>query len=230
MFRAAHAGQTHADVGRVFGQVDPTPESPYARPVNCNRAQALGVIADGGADRLLTRHSMPAVIASMPGSPEWRRRSCSAHVWRIPLACTRGLTDGSKRAAGDNPTLIVGADAKPLRARCLARIPHRAGHPLPFRRRPTRTTALHPCAVACTGSAAAVLRKGYMTHKVTLNEGLLSIDLPLNAWSAPCGPLKATQRTRLERAARYRLRRNSRRGDCRYAAVPGDRFPMVGDG
>jgi hypothetical protein len=163
---------------------DPPPQSPYARLAELRASlDRLAQLPTAELDRLLTEtldtcsHRLDVWASAVANALLQRQRSAQEAAG-IHLGAFGWLEEVRPAAA---PTQIDGVELQNVRAldaRRAQRLKLQASASLPVPVQPAQDNGGYILAPSLTQAAvAAVLRNGYMTHKGTPDEGLLSIDL-----------------------------------------------------
>jgi hypothetical protein len=161
---------------------DPPPASPFARLAEVRASlDHLAALSTAELDRLLTEtldacsHRLDVWASAIANSLLQRQRS-SQQATGLHLGGFGWVEEVRPAAAG---TPVAGVELETVRAldqRRATRLPVKANLPVPTV--PAEDNGGYILAPSLSQAAvAAVLRNGYMTHKGTSEEGLLSIDL-----------------------------------------------------
>ena len=162
--------------------LDPPPESPFARLAELRASlDRLAGLSTAELDRLLTEtldacsHRLDVWASAIANAILQRQRS-SQQAQGLHLG---GFGWVEEVRPAPLPTQIAGAELQSVRAldqRRAQRLQLQAALPVPVQ--PAQDNGGYILAPSLAqASVAAVLRNGYMTHKGTSDEGLLSIDL-----------------------------------------------------
>jgi hypothetical protein len=160
---------------------DPPPESPFARLADLRASlDRLAKQSTAELDRLLTEtldacsHRLDVWATAIPNALLQRKRA--AQISGIHLG---GFGWVEEVRPSPQPAAITGTELESVRlldARRAQRLKTQAALPVPVQ--PAEDNGGYILAPSLAqASVAAVLRNGYMTHKDTSEEGLLSIDL-----------------------------------------------------